>query len=290
VKLFLRDDIAKAWQGKDAFEQALQQAGEIFRDKEGRRTLRCEIAEKSYFLKVHRGVGWVEICKNLLQGRLPILGARNEVEAIRAFEKIGLKTLTIAASGERGINPALQQSFLLTDELTQIISLEDYCREWLKNPPPTALKYALIKRVAEIAACMHKAGINHRDFYLCHFLLDISSPITAQTIAMANIYVIDLHRAQIRQVVPMRWLIKDLGGLYYSALNIGLTRRDILRFVKIHSNALTGSGLKKQITENSQFWQAVVERAGQIYRRDFGREPASSAWDVRRLFARGLQK
>jgi heptose I phosphotransferase len=283
VKLFLRDDIAKAWQGNDAFDRALQQTGEIFRDKEGRRTLRCEIAEKSYFLKVHRGVGWVEIFKNLLQGRLPILGARNEIEAIRAFEKIGLKTLTIAACGDRGINPAQQQSFLLTDELTQIVSLEDYCREWLNNPPPAALKYALIKRVAEIAARMHKAGINHRDFYLCHFLLDVSSPINAQSIAMQNIYVIDLHRAQIRVEVPLRWQVKDLGGLYYSALNIGLSGRDVLRFVREYSRIFYAGSpqvLRNSLRAKIELWRSVASRAAQIYRRDYHYEPDSRAWSV----------
>lgn len=280
MNLYLREDIASAWKGCDVFEKVLQQTGEIFRDKEGRRTLRCEIAGKHFFLKVHRGIGWGEIFKNLLQGRLPILGARNEVEAIRAFEKIGLKTLTIAACGERGLNPARQESFLLTDELTQIISLEDYCREWLKNPPTAALKYALIRRVAHIAARMHGGGINHRDFYLCHFLLDTAEPVTAETMASTNIHVIDLHRAQIRQQVPFRWLIKDLGGLYYSALDIGLTARDILRFVKMYSNALDNGGLKKQLRDNSRFWQAVARRAGQIYRRDFAREPLSAAWRI----------
>jgi heptose I phosphotransferase len=283
VKLFLRDDIAKAWQGKDAFDQALQQAGEIFRDKEGRRTLRCEIAGKPYFLKVHRGVGWAEICKNLLQGRLPILGARNEVDAIRAFEKLGLKTLTIAACGERGSNPAQQQSFLLTDELTQIISLEDYCREWLNNPPSAALKHALIKRVAEIAARMHKAGINHRDFYLCHFLLDSSSPINTQSIATKNIYVIDLHRAQIRAEVPIRWRVKDLGGLYYSALNIGLSGRDVLRFVREYSKIVYGdmqNPLRNSLADKNNLWSAVANRAAQIYRRDYRQEPDSKAWKI----------
>src|SRR5690606_4611652 len=43
---------------------------------------------------------------------------------------------------------------------------------------------------------------------------------------------IDLHRAQVRPSVPRRWRDKDLAGLYFSALDIGLTRRDRLRFLK----------------------------------------------------------
>ncbi|MBC8652122.1 lipopolysaccharide core heptose(I) kinase RfaP, partial [Providencia vermicola] len=49
-----------------------------------------------------------------------------------------------------------------------------------------------------------------------------------------KISVIDLHRAQLRNSVPIRWRNKDLIGLYYSSLNIGLTQRDIFRFMKVY--------------------------------------------------------
>jgi heptose I phosphotransferase len=270
----LRDDIARAWSGQDAFEAARRQQGTVFRDKEGRRTLRFELAGRGYFLKLHQGVGWGEIFKNLLQLRLPVIGASNEYLAIRALEKIPIDTLSVAAYGRRGINPATQLSFLVTDELTGVESLEDFCGRWPSQPPSFALKQALILRLADIARRLHGAGINHRDFYLCHFLLDISAPITAASVTQAPLYLMDLHRAQIRKRVPRRWLIKDLGGLYYSALDIGLRRRDILRFLRAYG----GRPLRELLGADLPFWRAVLRRAGQIYRRDHGREPASPAW------------
>ena len=45
---------------------------------------------------------------------------------------------------------------------------------------------------------------------------------------------IDLHRAQVRDATPRRWRDKDLAALYFSALDIGLTRRDFLRFLKTY--------------------------------------------------------
>jgi heptose I phosphotransferase len=44
--------------------------------------------------------------------------------------------------------------------------------------------------------------------------------------------VIDLHRAQTRAKISRRWRDKDLAALYFSALDIGLTRRDKLRFLR----------------------------------------------------------
>lgn len=272
--VWLRADLAQAWQGRDPFEAARAQSGTVYRDKEGRRTLRCEIEGHGYFLKLHQGVGWKEIFKNLLQGRLPILGASNEYDAIRALEKLNIDTLNVAGYGKRGANPATQLSFLITDELTHIESLEAFCNTWPQQPPTFALKRKLIERVAEIARRMHAAGINHRDFYLCHFLLDITVPVSAENIATKRLHLMDLHRAQIRARVPRRWLTKDLGGLYFSALDIGLNKRDIFRFMRTYSQ----QPLRTLLTDDVQLWRDIGRRARQIYMRDNRREPAGSAW------------
>lgn len=279
--LFVRADIAEHWRGRDAFAAARAQQGDIYRDKEGRRTLRFENNGRGYFLKLHQGVGWKEIFKNLAQGRAPVLGASNEYRAIRALEAIPLDTLSAAAFGCRGDNPATQLSFLVTDELTDVVTLEDFCAGWPQQPPTFALKKKLIERVATIAHKLHAAGINHRDFYLCHFLLQNNgAPIAAENLDARKLYLIDLHRAQIRARVPLRWLIKDLGGLYYSALNIGLNQRDVFRFMR----AYTQKSLRELFTADKSFWLAVRERARRIYVRDHRREPTSAAWQRRPEF------
>lgn len=50
---------------------------------------------------------------------------------------------------------------------------EDYCADWATNPPDVRVKRMLIKRVATMVRDMHAAGINHRDCYICHFLLHL---------------------------------------------------------------------------------------------------------------------
>jgi len=267
--LYLRRDLQRVW-GQDPFAAAVAQQGEIFRDKEGRRTLRFEIDGRGYFLKLHQGVGWIEVFKNLLQLRLPVIGARNEYAAIRRIEKVGLDTLAIAGFGKRGRNPARQLSFLVTDELRKIESLEDFCARWKVSPPSYSVKKALIEKVATLSRTLHDQGVNHRDYYLCHLLLDASEPISAVNIHAKKLYVMDLHRAQIRKNVPRRWLIKDLGALYYSALDIGLSRRDVLRFIRVYS----GQSVAQVLRDDAALWRAIRVRAAKIYRRDFGREPA----------------
>ncbi|MFB0935120.1 MAG: lipopolysaccharide core heptose(I) kinase RfaP [Propionivibrio sp.] len=226
--VFLEDPFRTLWAGRDPFAAVEELQGEVFRELEARRTLRTEVAGRGYFVKIHRGVGWGEIFKNLACLRLPILGAGNEWRAIKRLEQLGVDTMRGVAFGQRGSNPATQHSFIVTEELVPTISLEDFCADWPKNPPPVLLKRALIRRVAEMARRMHGGGVNHRDFYICHFLLRCD-PVPAPD--NLKLSLIDLHRAQIREETPRRWRDKDLASLYFSALDIGLTQRDLLRFL-----------------------------------------------------------
>jgi heptose I phosphotransferase len=227
--LCLEEPFRSLWSGRDPFVAVEAFEGEVFRELEARRTLRTEVAGRGYFVKIHRGVGWVEILKNLLSLRLPVLGAGNEWQAIRRLGELGVDTMHGVAFGQRGNNPACQHSFIVTEELAPTISLEDYCRNWPTDPPSVVFKRALIGRVAQMAGRMHRGGVNHRDFYICHFLLHLDPEPQADTLKLS---LIDLHRAQIRDQTPRRWRDKDLASLYFSALDIGLTRRDVLRFLR----------------------------------------------------------
>ncbi|MDR3087915.1 MAG: lipopolysaccharide core heptose(I) kinase RfaP [Azoarcus sp.] len=233
-EVVLRAPLDRLWAGRDPFAEVEALQGNVLRALDGRRTLRAEIDGCGYFVKIHRGVGWGEIFKNLFNLRPPILGARNEWQAIERLTELGVDTMRMFAFGERGINPARQHSFIVTGELAPTVSLEDYCAEWPRTPPALALKRALIKRVAEMARRMHEGGVNHRDFYICHFLLHTDPPPTSAALRLS---LIDLHRAQIREHLPARWRRKDLAGLYFSTLEIGLTRRDLLRFIRVYFNA-----------------------------------------------------
>ena len=126
MQLNLREDFALYWQDQDPFQAVEEISGKVYREKEGRRTLRFEKHGRAFFLKLHSGVGWFEIIKNLLQMRLPVIGASNEWQAIKLLHEIGIDTLTPVAYGERGLNPARKKSFLVTEELSNTLSLAKY--------------------------------------------------------------------------------------------------------------------------------------------------------------------
>ncbi|MTD38207.1 lipopolysaccharide core heptose(I) kinase RfaP [Erwinia sp. CPCC 100877] len=219
------------WQGKDAFAEASRLQGEVFRELESRRTIRFEVNNASYFLKWHHGTSLKEVVKNLISLRLPVLGADREWNAIHRLKALGVDTMKGVAFGQKGLNPLRRTSFIITEDLSPAISLEDYCADWVAHPPVLAIKRMLIRRLATIVREMHLGGVNHRDCYLCHFLLHQPFNGTEQNLKLS---VIDLHRAQIRRQVPRRWRDKDLIGLYFSSLEIGLTTRDVYHFLKIY--------------------------------------------------------
>jgi len=231
-ELFLDEPFRTLWAEQDAFRAAAALQGQVLRALEGRRTLRTEVAGRGYYVKLHRGVGWGEIFKNLATARLPVLGAEHEWRAINRLAGLGVDTMKAVAFGRRGANPARQESFIITEELAPTVSLEDYCRDWPLQPPAPPFKRALIARVAEMARRMHQGGVNHRDCYVCHFLLHTEPAPTPQRLRLS---LIDLHRAQVREgAAPRRWRDKDLAALHFSTLEIGLTARDRLRFLRTY--------------------------------------------------------
>lgn len=257
--LYLDDQLKQHWGDRDVFALVKEIEGKVYKEKDNRRVIRFESTGRPLFLKIHAGVGWKEVLKNLLHFKLPVVGASNEWRALNYFKAIGIDTMTAVGFGKTGLNPANQLSFLITEELDQSTSLEQLCADWRSKPPPFWLRLALTKKLADIARKMRKNGINHRDFYLCHFLLD-TDQLEDKNI---HLYLVDLHRAQIRQRVPSRWLVKDLGSLYFSAMGIGLSTRDKLRFIRHYS----GGKLRRELTENITFWQKVEQRAEKLYRK-----------------------
>ena len=265
--LYLRDDFKEAWKGEDPFHAVLRLRGKVYRELDGRRTIRFEKDGRGFFLKLHTGVGWPEIFKNLLQLKRPVLSAENEWRAIELLTEIGVDTMTLAAYGSRGRNPARRISFVVTDELTGMQSLEELCAGWKESPPGFRLKSVLLERVASMSRLLHTHGLNHRDFYICHFLTDAAScPVNMESI---RVVLIDLHRVQRRRKTPERWIFKDLGSLCFSAMDIGLKKTDLFRFMKTYS----GKSLRQTLREDALFWSQVRSRAVELYRKVNGTTP-----------------
>ena len=150
MKLILAEPFKTLWAGRDAFAEVEKLQGQVFRELAARRTLRTEVDGRPYFVKIHRGIGWAEIFKNLITAKLPVLGAGLEWDAIHRLQAIGVPTMTGVAFGEKGSNPADQHSFIITEELAPTLSLEDVTLNWVAEPPAPALRHALTAELARM--------------------------------------------------------------------------------------------------------------------------------------------
>lgn len=264
MTIILREIFEKHWTQDTAFDEVKKIQGDIIRDKEGRRTVRFEFQGETYYLKHHTGIGWGEIIKAFSQSKMPVIGAENEWTAINVLTKLGVPTLEAVAYGIRGSNPAKTESFLITKELAGTLSLAKHCENWPANPPSFVEKQRLINAVATTAKRIHQRGMNHRDLYICHFLLRCDSLKTPNPI----LHLVDLHRAQIRSQVPKRWLVKDVASIYFSAMDIGLTKRDVIRFMKVYFE----KNPREIFSAHHTLLKAIKSRAEKLYYRDFKRE------------------
>ena len=241
--------------GARALYDALAQAnGVVYRQAAGRRTVRLDAAGGCYFAKLHDGVGWREIAKNLLAGKRPVLGAGNEFAACRRLAAQGIHAPRVAAFGAWGRNPARRRSFLVSSALTGMASLEELTAG---GDLPPLLRRRLVVAVGDLLRAMHDAGVHHRDCYLAHIFAD-----TAQwQEGRPALAIIDLHRAWVRGRLPSRWRCRDLAALMVSAAPLRLTGRELLRFAAAYAgDAVTWR-------RDRGFWRSVLRRAERLRRR-----------------------
>ena len=257
--------------GEDPFDAVLRLEGEVFREHKHRRTLRVELDGRAYFVKIHGNTSSMEILKHAALVRWPVLTAQNERDAIRRLDALGVPTTRIAGYGCRGTSPSRLESFIITDALDETTSLDELVRDWggLRGHDRVRLRRTLLRKVAAIARNLHKNGLNHRDFYLCHFLVPDRDWSTWREGDPLDVHVIDLHRAQVRSIVPERWVVKDLGGLLFSSLDAGLTGRDYLRFLSVYF----GRPWREVVARRSRFFRRIVKRAVKVYRSEHGTDP-----------------
>ena len=256
--MYLRDEL-RPFFGRDVFAAVWAQPGKTYRQYEQRRTFRF-IGPKgvAYFAKLHDGAGWRHIMKNAAILRPFVLGARNEFVACRHLAAHGIRVPRVAGFGQRGVNPARLRSFVICEALDDFESLNGHAKNLLETGSAITLRRDVIREVALVTRAMHASGVNHRDYYIWHLMVD-TRRFAAGEVELA---IIDLHRAQVRRIVPDRWRKRDLAALLYSAGSNGSvpSLRDLFRFVRDY----TGERPAVAIRRHRRFWERVVVRSAKL--------------------------
>ena len=206
--------------GLQSFESVWRfSGGEVVKQIKERSVIRFDFShhgmKRTFYLKRHHlkfiGLGrllsrfFPELCVS--QGRL-------EFDNICDFRKNKLPTVAPVAAGERSVRLFWSESFLITEDPSPLISLENMLRDYpqyLQGPKHSSRRKILLHEMALLARKMHERGFNHLDFNTTHILLHYENHTDVPTLAL-----FDLQRVDKRKFCRFRWKIKSLARLNYS--------------------------------------------------------------------------
>jgi len=226
--LFVNKDFLEFLDGSglDSFDDFMRLEGMVVKSAvRERSTHRLDLKGVIVYVKKHFFPGIREILKNLFCFRFPV-GALNEWRALLAFHAHNIPTMTPICAGRKPLLWKIEkESFLLTNDLGKASRLNEFLKVNSAIPcrgKALETKKRILANLADITRRMHSAGINHRDYYLYHILMDKTE----------RLYVIDLHRVNVRDKVSKRWMVKDLAALLFSSLEVPVTQGQRLAFYK----------------------------------------------------------
>ncbi len=146
--------------------------------------------------------------------KLVVSQGRREFENICDFRKHNFATLVPVAAGEKFIRFFWVESFLISEDFSPFISLEDLLRdepEFLTGRGSETRKRILINEIALFLQRMHQEGFNDLDFNATHILLHYENGSDVPKIAL-----FDLQRIDRSRFLNFRWMIKSLARLNYT--------------------------------------------------------------------------
>jgi heptose I phosphotransferase len=187
-QVFLRDDV----------EMIKSQA-------KGRHVVRLTLTNgRGCYIKRYPNIGfWAALCARLLRNGYSS-DAMREWLALRRTQSLGVPVIAPLVVGEQRKWGLVRRAYVVTLDGERDSTLEAVALHTSHDLRATA------SHVAALIARLHEGGVNHRDFYIGHLLMD-SSDRTGETICL-----MDFNRADIRTVVGLRWRVKDLAALHFS--------------------------------------------------------------------------
>ncbi|MGN0848502.1 MAG: lipopolysaccharide core heptose(I) kinase RfaP, partial [Victivallaceae bacterium] len=65
------------------------------------------------------------------------------------------------------------------------------------------------------------------------------------------------------------YLFKDMGGLWFPAMDAGLSKADCLRFIAEYARR----DLRSELECNAAFWQKINQTGEKLYKKEYNRPP-----------------
>ena len=200
--------------------------GLLIRDMPGRTTRRIILPSPDgpplvAFLKQyepdHVGL-WERLLRWL--GRREQREADQEWRMLHTLRQHGIRTATPIAFGQAAGGTRAVRSFVMTVEIG---GGQPSHKFWQTHDRPS--RRALIEALAVFTRRLHGQGFIHKDYYMPHIFV-------VERDGQLDLHLVDLQRVMGPARFRQRWIIKDLGGMAFSAARNGVSRADMMRFYK----------------------------------------------------------
>lgn len=206
--------------GLDRFESIWRyDGGQTIKKIKARSVSRISVPDgdgkRTFYLKRHNRefIGLRRLIARLFQ-QTALSQGKEEFTNICTFRAQKLATVDPVVAGERSARFFWAESFLITEDFSPYISLEELMRDrpdFFMGPEGKSRRRILLNRIALYAQKMHRSGFNHRDFNATHILLLYENGSNDPKIAL-----FDLQRVEKRKYLRFRWMIKSLARLNYT--------------------------------------------------------------------------
>jgi len=216
--------------GLDTFESYYdEKLGRLLRDVGPRANVRLTLdaagRPRTFYLKRHEPLRFVEKLRAWLCCRRPRTAARTEWDNIGRLARLGIATSQPVTLGE---DPLTGRSFLMTAEIDSAVPADDFVREHFVSRDTAVVRNRrrFVRRLARLIRKLHNARMTHRDLYLCHvFVRRIGEEY--------RLHLIDLQRLG-GHVFRRRWRVKDLAQLEFSRPPEVFSLTDVVRFLRTY--------------------------------------------------------
>jgi heptose I phosphotransferase len=195
------------------------QGGRLIKEMMARSVICIEIQHQNrvryFYLKRHNreylGINWLI---DLFFRQRGMSQGLKEFQNICRFRENRLGTAPPAAAGERLSGLFWAESFLITEDVSPFVSLENLLKaesDFFKQMADRSRRQILLREIARFARKMHQSGLNHCDFNTNHILVHYDDGADIPDIAM-----FDFQRIYKRNFLKFRWIIKSLAEFCYS--------------------------------------------------------------------------
>ncbi len=265
--------------GLVTLDALMAHGGEVFREKDGRSTVRAELPSLgdkpvAVYLKRYTRVPPRLALRRTISLGEPTSQAVEEMKQIVRVTEAGVPTMRIVAVGEALAHGGrTERSCLVTEEVPGATQADVHAEARFAppaDPGRTREKRQLLRSMGELVRRFHRAGFVHRDLYLCHILI-------RKTGGEPVLHLIDLGRVgRPRGWRRRRGIVKDLAALLFSSWpseatwvrSRVFTDTDRMRFARAY--------LGGRLTPEAKAWlRRVVRRARRVARREARRGGAA---------------